>query len=162
MAGILADDNFRCIVLNENDIIPIIISRKFAPRSPIVNKPGLDQVMACHLFVQVMAWLRTSDKSLTALMQTQFINAILNITSTMDKPSFSIAVRSHIYRCNHLCQWGPHISIYMWWANLCYHVIMYSISNCWLNQEDSCHMYTQFAQYISWNMHTGIIPFALC
>ena len=34
MTAILADDIFKCIFLNENDIIPIQISLKFVPRSP--------------------------------------------------------------------------------------------------------------------------------
>ena len=41
MAAILADDNFKCIFFNENDRIPIRISLKFDPRSPIDNKPAL-------------------------------------------------------------------------------------------------------------------------
>ena len=35
----LADDIFKCIFLTKNDIIPIQISLKFVPRSPIDNKP---------------------------------------------------------------------------------------------------------------------------
>ena len=50
MAAILADDNFKCIFLNENDRIPIRISLKFVPTSPIDNRP---------ILVQVMAWRRT-------------------------------------------------------------------------------------------------------
>ena len=46
MAAILADDNFKCILLNENDRITIRISVKFVPRSPIDNRPALVQVMA--------------------------------------------------------------------------------------------------------------------
>ena len=41
MAGILADDNFKCIFVNENDRIPILILLKFVPRSSIDNKPAL-------------------------------------------------------------------------------------------------------------------------
>ena len=41
MAAILADNNFKCIFLNENDRILIQISLKFFPRSPIDNKPAL-------------------------------------------------------------------------------------------------------------------------
>ena len=41
MAAILADDNFRCIFLNENESIPVRISLKFVPKSPIENKPAL-------------------------------------------------------------------------------------------------------------------------
>ena len=55
MAVILADDIFKCIFLNENDINPIQISLNVFPRSPINNKPAL---------VQVMAWRRIGDKPL--------------------------------------------------------------------------------------------------
>ena len=68
MAVIEADDNFKCISLNENDNIPIFteISLKFVPRNPINNKPAL---------VQVMAWRRTDDKPLPKSMLIQFIVA---------------------------------------------------------------------------------------
>ena len=66
MAAILADDNFKCIFLSENDKIPIRILLKFVPMSPIDNKPAL---------VLVMAWCRTSDKPLPELMLTQFTDA---------------------------------------------------------------------------------------
>ena len=66
MADTLADDNFECILLNENDRIPIRISLEFVPRSPIDNKPAL---------VHVMAWRRTRDKPLPETMLTQFIDA---------------------------------------------------------------------------------------
>ena len=46
MAAILADDIFKCIFLNENDIIPIQIALKFVPRNPIDNRPTFVQVMA--------------------------------------------------------------------------------------------------------------------
>ena len=46
MAAMFADDILKCILLNENARIPIKISLKFAPTSPIDNKPALVQVMA--------------------------------------------------------------------------------------------------------------------
>ena len=55
MAAILADNIFNSIFLNENDRIPIQISLKYVPRSPIDNKPAL---------IKVMAWCRTGDKLL--------------------------------------------------------------------------------------------------
>ena len=61
MAAILADDIFKCIFLNENDKIPIPISQKHVPGSPIGNKPAL---------VQVMAWRRIGDKPLPEPMMT--------------------------------------------------------------------------------------------
>ena len=61
IATILADDNFKCILMNENDKILIQISLKFVPRSPIDNKPAL---------VQVMAWCQTGHKPLPEPMLT--------------------------------------------------------------------------------------------
>ena len=66
MAAIMADDIFKCILLNENDKIPIQISLKIVPGSPIDNKPAL---------VQIMAWRRTGDKPLSEPMMTQFTDA---------------------------------------------------------------------------------------
>ena len=62
MATILADDIFKCIFTDEIYGIPIQISLKFVPRSPIDNKPAL---------VQVMAWRRIGDKPLHVPMLTQ-------------------------------------------------------------------------------------------
>ena len=61
MAAILADDNLKCILLNENDRIVIRSSLKFVPKGPIDNKPAL---------LQVMAWRQTGDKPLPELMLT--------------------------------------------------------------------------------------------
>ena len=68
MAAILADDIFKCIFLYENDRIPIQISLKLVPWSPISNIPAL---------VQVMAWRRTGDKPLPEPMLTQFVDAYM-------------------------------------------------------------------------------------
>ena len=46
MAGILANDIFRCIFLNEKFCILIKISLKFVPKGRIDNKPALAQIMA--------------------------------------------------------------------------------------------------------------------
>ena len=68
MAAILADDNFKCIFLNENFRILIRISLKFVPRSPINNTPAL---------VLVMALCQTGDKPLPEPMLTQFTDAYM-------------------------------------------------------------------------------------
>ena len=68
MAAILADDIFKCFLLNENAKILIQISLKLVPSSPIDNKSA---------FVQVMAWRRTGDKPLPEQMMTQFIDAYM-------------------------------------------------------------------------------------
>ena len=66
IVAILADDIFKWIFLNENDRIPIQISLKFVPKSPIDNKPAL---------VQVVAWCRTGDKPLPEAMMIQLTDA---------------------------------------------------------------------------------------
>ena len=68
MAAILADEIFKGIFLNENDKIPIQISLKLVPRSPIDNKSAL---------VRVMAWRRTGDKPLHEPMMTQFTDTYM-------------------------------------------------------------------------------------
>ena len=68
MAAILADTIFKWICLNKNGRIPIQISLKFVPRSPIDNKPAL---------VQAMAWRRTGDKPLPEPVITQFTDAYM-------------------------------------------------------------------------------------
>ena len=68
MAAILADDNFKCIFLNENDRIPIQISLKFVPRSTIDRKPALVLLMACR---------RRGYNSLAEPMLTQFTDAYM-------------------------------------------------------------------------------------
>ena len=75
MATILADDIFKGICLNENDRIPIQISLKFVPRSPIDNKLAL---------VQAMAWRRTGDKPLPEPMLIQCISAYGALGSVVD------------------------------------------------------------------------------
>ena len=68
MAAILADDNFKCIFLNENDRIRIQISLKFVPRSLIDNKAALDQVMD---------WRQKGNMPLPEPMMTKFIDAYM-------------------------------------------------------------------------------------
>ena len=68
MAAILADDIFEWIFLNEIVRIPIQISEKFVPKSPICNKSA---------FVQVMAWRRTGATPLHDSMMTQFTDAYM-------------------------------------------------------------------------------------
>ena len=51
-----ADDVFKCIFLNENIWISLMISLKFVPNVPINNIPAL---------VQIMAWGRSGDKPLS-------------------------------------------------------------------------------------------------
>ena len=54
-----ADDTFKYIFLNQNAIISAKISLKFVPKGPIDNIPAL---------VQIMAWRRPGDKSLSEPM----------------------------------------------------------------------------------------------
>ena len=68
MAAILADDIFKCILLNQDDKIPIQISLKLVPRSQIDNKPALRRVMD---------WHRTGDKPLPEPILTKFTDAYM-------------------------------------------------------------------------------------
>ena len=60
--------NLSNVFLYENSIIPIRISLKFGPRSPIDNKPAL---------VQVLAWRWIGDKPLSELMLPYFTDAYI-------------------------------------------------------------------------------------
>ena len=64
---ILADDNFKCVSLNENDKNPIPISLKFVPRRTINYKPALIRV----------DWPRTGVKPLLEPILTQFAEAYM-------------------------------------------------------------------------------------
>ena len=68
MAAIVADDNFKCMFVNENNKIPIRISLKFVPRSPIDSKPAL---------VRVMAWRRIGEKPLPEPVWTHTTDAYM-------------------------------------------------------------------------------------
>ena len=68
MAAILADNIFKWVFLNENGRIPIQISLKFVPRSPIDNKPAL---------IEVMAWCGAGDKLLFEPLMTQFTDTYM-------------------------------------------------------------------------------------
>ena len=61
------DDTFKCIFLNENVIISIRISLKFVPEGPINNIPAL---------VQIMAWSRPGNKSLSEAMVVSLLTHI--------------------------------------------------------------------------------------
>ena len=58
-----ADDIFECIFVKEKFWILIIISLKFVPKGPIDNNPAL---------VEIRAWRRIGDKTLSEPMLTQF------------------------------------------------------------------------------------------
>ena len=84
-----ADDTFKRIFLNEDVRISIKISLKFVPKGPINNNTAL---------VQIMAWRRSGDKSLSEPMmvnllthicitQPQWVNKLLN-------PQLSLSVKS--------------------------------------------------------------------
>ena len=62
-----ADDIFKCILLNENVLIPNKISLKFVPEGPINNIPAL---------VQIMAWRRPGDKPLSEPMMVRSLTHI--------------------------------------------------------------------------------------
>ena len=60
------DNNFKCILLNENICILIQVSFRFVPDPPIYNKPSM---------VQIMALYRKGRKPLFEAMMTEFTDA---------------------------------------------------------------------------------------
>ena len=70
-----ADNIFKCNFLNENVWIPIEISLKFVPKGPINNIPAL---------VHIMAWRQTGDKPLSEPMMTQFNDAYMRHTASVN------------------------------------------------------------------------------
>ena len=73
------DDIFKCIFLKENVWIPIKISLKFVPKSPINNIPAL---------VQIMAWRRPDDKPLSEPM---LVRLLMHICATRPQWFNSVA-----------------------------------------------------------------------
>ena len=68
------DDISKWIFLNENARISINISLKFAPRGLINNIPSL---------VQIMAWCRSGDKSLSEPMMVKFTDAYMRHSASV-------------------------------------------------------------------------------
>ena len=68
MAPITADDNFKCIFVNEKFCISIQISLKFVLKGSIHNKSA---------FGQVMAWCQMGNKPLSEPMLTLFTDAYM-------------------------------------------------------------------------------------
>ena len=62
-----ANDNFKCIFLNEDARKALEISLKFVPKVPINNIPAL---------VQIMAWRRPGDKPLSEPMMVSLLTHI--------------------------------------------------------------------------------------
>ena len=95
-----ADDTFKRIFLNENVWIPIKISLKFVPKSPINNIPAL---------VQIMAWRCLGDKPLSEPMmvslpthicvtQPQWVNSVGHSQALMSNaPPLPIHWRYHTH-----------------------------------------------------------------
>ena len=93
------DDIFKCIFLNENVWIPIKISLKFVPKSPINNIPAL---------VQIMAWRRPGDKPLSESMMVslpthicvtrpQWVNKVWQLSVDIDTLSTLFCTNTDAY-----------------------------------------------------------------
>ena len=81
------DENFRCIFLNENIKISIKISLKFVPKRPINNVPAL---------VQIMAWRRRGDKSLSEPLMVSLLMHIC-VTASLGLNELRYYRTSHRY-----------------------------------------------------------------
>ena len=107
-----ADDIFKCIFLNENVWISIKVSLKFVPNGLINNMPAL---------VQIMAWRRSGDKSLSESMMLSLPTHIC-----VPRPQW---VKNVISKCNFMTQseninpaemlrWFPKLSLHRRFGNL--------------------------------------------
>ena len=94
-----ADDNFKCIFLNENTSISINISLKFVPEGRINNIPAL---------VQIMAWRRLGDKPLSEPMMISLLTHICVTRPQWVKAAFSIIAVSQMNQLIYFvwnCKW---------------------------------------------------------
>ena len=78
-----ADDIFKCIFLNENELMSLRISLKFFPKVRINNIPSL---------VQIMAWRRPGDKPLSEPMVVSLLTHICVTRPQWVKSCISTAV----------------------------------------------------------------------
>ena len=86
-----ADDIFKCIFVNENIWIPIIISLKFVSNGSINNIPAL---------VQIMAWRRPGDKPLS-----EPLNVNLSTHICVTRPQWGKGIKMNLswvtwYKCH--------------------------------------------------------------
>ena len=101
-----ADDIFKRIFLNENIWIPVKISLKFVPKGSIYNIPAL---------VQIMAWRRPGDKSLSEPMM---VNLQTHICVT--RPQWVNSLRLEDMNHNWFRYWlvaysTPNNYLNQWW-----------------------------------------------
>ena len=94
-----ADDIFKCILLKENVWIPTKISLKFVPKGPINNIPAL---------VQIMAWRRPGDKSLSEPMMVSFLTHICVTRPQWVNQSVQITPETYYTKIIQLTIW-------IWW-----------------------------------------------
>ena len=90
MADILVDDNFVSIFVSENGRIPIQISLKFVPKSPIDNKVAFAQVIDWHRTVHWRAYVALGGNELTQKFQNSSVKSLLWSVSYMFLINFSM------------------------------------------------------------------------
>ena len=121
------DDNIKCIFLNENMSISINISLKLVPKSHINNIPAL---------VQIMAWRRPGDKSLSEPM------VVISLTHMCGTQPQWVNVVVSLRMTQHNTYMTPYIS----WRLLCRHVHYFENS---LSQKTSSIVTCTFCRIFS-------------
>ena len=117
-----AGDIFKCIFLNENVWIPITISLKFVPKGPINNIPVL---------VQIMAWRRPGDKSLSEPMMVSLPTHICVIRPQwIGVWCWNVHSFGFVGQCGYDLWQNNNINIHKFNINRC--VTFYSVSLCWI------------------------------
>ena len=106
-----ADDIFKCIFLNENIWISTKISMKFVPQGPINNIPAL---------VQIMAWHRPGDKSLSGPMMVRLPTHICVTRPQWVNQRHNDLQEVYYKSCKHY--------LFHWYTIHVYHISFYSLA----------------------------------
>ena len=112
----ILDDIFKCIFLNENVWILIIISMKLVPKVRINNIPAL---------VQIMAWRRLGDKPLSESMVVSLVTHIC-----VTRPQWINCINRILYCCEvsdrtHIFTWIHESNIMITISDLALHRTVY-------------------------------------
>ena len=119
-----ADDIFKCIFLNENVSFSIKISLNFVPKGRINN---------IYALVQIMAWHRRGDKSLSEPMMVSLLTHIC-----VTRPQWvKLSYKANVFNLKNTI---TQMNMFMRTANKrrCYNITL-SLIGCAHTQNNPCH-----------------------
>ena len=98
MATILQNYIFKCIFLDKNRSISLMLSLQFLPMVQITSIPAL---------VQIMTWRRSGAKSLSETLMVGLLTLIFVTRLQWVKYTYSVLVQNDL-RCKHVISIHPH------------------------------------------------------